>query len=83
MSGGVEPVATRLITNKPWTAEQIRALGARTDVKTACAVLGMSERKGRELMRTDKFPVPIVKVSNRVHLVPVAPILTLLGLEDA
>lgn len=76
-------MAARLITDEPWTEEQIRALGARTDIKTACAVLGMSERKGRELLRTGDFPVPVVRVSGRVHVVPVAPILALFGLEAA
>lgn len=68
-------------TERPWTSARIVALGARTDVRTACAVLGMSERTGRELIRTGQFPVPVLRLGARKIVIPVAPILALLEIE--
>src|SRR5438067_13574641 len=64
-----------------WTAEQIRALGAATDLATAASVLGISRSQGYRLAAADRFPAPVVRVGTRV-IVPVAGLLRLLLLVD-
>jgi hypothetical protein len=65
-----------------WTAEAIRSLGVRTTVPIAGAILaGLSETQSYELAKRDGFPVPVVKVGRRL-VVPTAPILRLLGLDE-
>lgn len=66
-------------TRRVWTAARIRALGARTNVPTACEILGMSERTGREMIRRGTFPVTVLRLGHK-QVVPVAPIMTLLGI---
>ncbi|GEM_PF-1745327 len=63
-----------------WTPARIRALGARTDVPTACAILGMSERTGRDLVRRGTFPVAVLRLGAKKQVVPTAAILVLLGI---
>src|SRR5947199_9359240 len=64
-----------------WTAEQIRALGAATDLTTAASVLGISRSQGYRLAAADRFPAPVVRVGTRV-VVPVAGLLRLLLVDD-
>ncbi|MGI8613720.1 MAG: hypothetical protein ACR2KL_07260 [Nocardioidaceae bacterium] len=63
-----------------WTAEQLRALGVRTDLVTAASVLGIGRTTAHELARRDAFPVPVLRLGRR-YVVPVAPVLRLLGLD--
>jgi hypothetical protein len=76
-------VTARRRSPKPrqkWTRRQIEALGTRTDLPTAGSILaGLSETGSRELWRRGEFPVPVLRVGRRL-VVPVAPILDLLGL---
>ena len=64
-----------------WSPEDVRALGVRTDVPTAGAVLGLSRTQSYEALKRGDFPVSVIKVGRRL-VVPVAPILRLLGLDD-
>ena len=64
-----------------WTAEEVIALGAHTDVETAGSVLGLSRTQAYEAVREDRFPVPVVRIGSRHTIVPVAPILDLLHIE--
>jgi hypothetical protein len=65
-----------------WTRYQIEALGTRTDLPTAGSIIaGLSETSSRELHRRGEFPVPVLRVGRRL-VVPTAPILALLGLDD-
>src|SRR5205814_1641205 len=65
-----------------WSRRQILALGTRTDLPTAGSILaGLSETASRELWRRGEFPVPVLAVGRRL-VVPVQPILDLLGLGD-
>lgn len=64
-----------------WTEEDIRALGAATDLVTAAEILGIGRTTAHTLVRADEFPVPVIRVGRR-YRVPVAPILRLLGLHD-
>jgi len=62
-----------------WSEEQVRALGVATDLVTAGAVLGIGRTTAHALARTDRFPVPVIRVGRR-YRVPVAPLLRLLAL---
>lgn len=64
-----------------WTPEAIRALGARTDVPTAGSILaGLCKDEAYRMVKRGKFPVPVLHVGRRL-VVPVQPILDLLGLD--
>jgi hypothetical protein len=63
-----------------WSEEAVRALGVRTDVETAGSILGLSRTQSYEAVRTGRFPVPAFRIGRRI-VVPVAPILRVLGLE--
>jgi hypothetical protein len=66
-----------------WTRDQVLALGTRTDLTTACAVVyGVGKNKAWELFHADQLDFPALRVGRRV-VVPTAPLLRLLGLEDA
>jgi len=64
-----------------WTVEQIRALGAATNLASAAAVLGIGRTLAYELVATGQFPVPVIRAGTRV-IVPVAPLLKLLHADD-
>jgi hypothetical protein len=71
-----------------WTPERIRALGARTDVPTAASIFGICQTQGYDYVKQGRFPVPVIPIGGkpgrpRRIVVPVAPILKLLGLDDA
>jgi hypothetical protein len=63
-----------------WTAEQVLALGVKTDLPTAGSILGdlCKDEAYRSYKRGD-FPVPVIKVGRKLF-VPTAPIVALLGL---
>jgi hypothetical protein len=63
-----------------WTEAEIRGLGVRTDLVTACSIVyGCGATKAYELVARDEIDFPVRKVGNR-YAVPVAPLLELLGL---
>lgn len=65
---------------RAWTAEEVRALGVRTDLVTACEVVyGCGRTKSYELLRTGQLDFPVLRVGHRI-VVPVRPLLDLLGL---
>ena len=64
-----------------WTAEEIRSLGTRCDLVTAGRILGVGKNKVWELYHSGQLPVPALKLGRRV-VVPLAPLLDLLGLSD-
>jgi hypothetical protein len=67
---------------KRWTKREILAQGARTDLPIAGSIIaGLSETSSRELWRAGKFPVPVLQVGRRL-VVPMQPILDLLGISD-
>lgn len=66
---------------RTWTPAEVRALGVRTDLVTACAVAyGVSRTKAYELHRRNELDFPAVRVGNRV-VVPVAALCQFLGIE--
>lgn len=69
------------MTGRVWTERDVRALGVRTDVATAGSVLGLGRSAAYEAVRTGGFPVPVIRAGGH-YVVPVAPLLRLLGLDD-
>jgi hypothetical protein len=65
-----------------WTVGAIRELGSITTIETTGAILGIGRTKSYELARTGSFPVPVIRVGRR-YLVPVPPLLALLGTATA
>ena len=60
-----------------WTEERIRALGTVTTVPVAAAIFGLSRSVAYELIKTNAFPIPVLRFGSR-YRVPVAAILTAL-----
>ena len=59
--------------------DEIRALGAATDLVTAASVLRIGRTKAYQLARTNTFPVPVIRIGHRQYLVAVTHLLRLLG----
>lgn len=65
-----------------WTTEDVRALGVRTDLTTACRiVIGCGKNKAWQLFHAGELPFPALRCGRNV-VVPVRPLIKLLGLED-
>lgn len=68
-------------TRRVWTPAEVIALGVRTDVPTAGEILaGLCRDEAYRSVKRGDFPVPVLKVGRRL-VVPVAPILELLGIK--
>jgi hypothetical protein len=66
-----------------WTRKAVEALGVRTDVPTAGAILGgLGRDESYRAVKRGTLPVPVIKVGRRM-VVPVQPILDLLGIDEA
>jgi hypothetical protein len=66
-----------------WTPAEVIALGVRTDVPTAGEILaGLCRDEAYRSVKRGDFPVPVLKVGRHL-VVPVAPILELLGIKPA
>lgn len=65
----------------PASAEDIRQLGPTTDVPTAGALFGLSRTQSYVAIQRGQFPVSVIRIGRRV-VVPVAPLLELLGLSE-
>ena len=61
-------------------ATEVRALPAVVDVVTAAEVLGIGRTVAYELVRTDRFPTPVLRVGRQIKI-PTAYLLELLGLS--
>jgi hypothetical protein len=64
------------------SADAIRQLGPTTDVATAGALFGLSRTQSYVAIQRGQFPVSVIRIGRRV-VVPVAPILDLLGLSES
>ena len=62
------------------TATEVRALPAVVDVVTAAEVLGIGRTVAYELVRTSRFPTPVVRVGHQIKI-PTAYLIELLGLS--
>lgn len=63
--------------DRPWTAQEVRALGVTTDLRTAAEILGLRPMSGYAIHARGAFPVPVIRAGGRLR-VPVAAILDLL-----
>jgi len=79
VSGQEETVPS---ARRVWTPAEVIALGVRTDVPTAGEILaGLCRDEAYRSVKRGDFPVPVVKVGRHL-VVPVAPILELLGIKS-
>jgi excisionase family DNA binding protein len=62
------------------TATEVRSLPAIVVVVTAAEVLGIGRTVAYELVRTNRFPVPVVRVGRQIKI-PTAYLIELLGLS--
>lgn len=62
----------------PWTEAEVRQLGLHTDLPTAAQILGLGRSTAYDMVRQGDFPVPVLRLRNRIR-VPVEPILNLLA----
>jgi hypothetical protein len=66
---------------RTWSPAEVRALGVRTTLVTACEIAyGAKRTKAYELFRRGELDFPAVRVGNRV-VVPVASLCRFLGIE--
>ena len=64
-----------------WTPEEVKALGVKTSVPIAGQIIaGWCKDEAYRAVKRGTFPVPVIQCGRRM-VVPVAPILTLLGIE--
>lgn len=64
-----------------WTPEEVKALGVRTTVPIAGEILaGLCKDEAYRSVKRGDFPVPVISCGRRL-VVPVAPILELLGIK--
>jgi hypothetical protein len=68
-----------------WTPDAVREFAAEnltTDVGTGGSLFGLSRTQAYEAVKAGEFPVKVIRIGRRL-VVPVAPILALLGIEPA
>ncbi len=69
-------------SGKTWTADEIRALGVRTDLVTACSIIyGVGKTQAWERFHRGQLDFPAIR-SGRGVVVPVAPLLKLMMIEE-
>lgn len=70
-----------MIDQRVWTPEEVKALGVRTTVPVAGEIIaGLCKDESYRAVKRGTFPVPVTQCGRRM-VVPVAPILALLGIE--
>lgn len=68
------------VPTKIWTTDEVKGLGVRTDFRTACKVIGIGESTGYQMVRSNRFPIPVLRLG-RKYVVPVAGLLDALGID--
>lgn len=66
---------------RQWTRERVLSLGLHTDLVTAGEIVGIGRTTAHDLARRGEFPVKVLRLG-RKYVVPVAPLLELLGIND-
>jgi hypothetical protein len=70
-----------MTAKRSWTVEEIRALGTRTDLPTACEIAyGCGRTKAYEMFRRGELHFPAVRVGQKV-VCPVASLLRFLAID--
>jgi hypothetical protein len=67
------------MTTATLSEEEVRALPAVVDVATAAIVLGIGRTAAYELIRTNNWPTPVLRLGKLIRI-PSAPLLDLVGL---
>jgi len=67
-------------SGRSWTPEQVRTLGVTTTLPVAASTLGIGRTMAYQLVAAGRFPVAVIRAGSRL-IVPVAPLLALLGIE--
>jgi hypothetical protein len=71
-----------MTARRTWNAEEIRALGVRTDLVTACSIVyGVGKNRAFQLFHASQLDFPALRCGRRI-VVPVQPLLVLLGLAQ-
>ncbi len=68
------------MTTATLSEEQVRTLPPVVDVQTAATVLGIGRTAAYELIRTDKWPTPVLRLGKLIRI-PSAPLLDLVGVR--
>lgn len=71
-----------MTSRRVWSLDEVQALGMTTDVPTAGSVLGISQFFSYALARRGEFPVPILRLGNRLR-VSVPALLRVLEVESS
>lgn len=80
--GAAVTTATRL-SRHAWTLDDVKALGLRTDLVTACQIVyGCGKNKAWEMFHANELDFPALRVGRRV-VVPVQAVKRLLEVESA
>ena len=70
-----------MTSQRVWTPDDVRALGVRTTVPIAGEIIaGLCKDEAYRSVKRGDFPVPVISCGRRL-VVPVAPILELLGIK--
>jgi predicted DNA-binding transcriptional regulator AlpA len=69
-----------MTTSTQMTREQLSQLPTVLDVPTAAAILGVGRTAAYDLIRTNRWPTPVLHVGKLIRI-PTAPLLRLVGLE--
>lgn len=64
---------------RTWTPEDVRRLGMTTDLETAAEIIGIGRTLAYELVKTEAFPIRILRLGRRV-VIPVPDLLRYLGI---
>jgi hypothetical protein len=67
---------------RTWTRAEVEALGVRTTVEIAGSIFGLSRTQTYIAIQRGRFPVPALRIGHNHLIVPVQPILDLLGIEN-
>lgn len=68
------------MTTTQLSDDQVRRLPSVVDVPTAATVLGIGRTAAYELIRTDRWPTPVLRLGKLIRI-PSAPLLELVGVS--
>ena len=68
------------MTTTQLSDDQVRRLPSVVDVATAATVLGIGRTAAYELIRTDRWPTPVLRLGKLIRI-PSAPLLELVGVS--
>lgn len=69
-----------MTTSVQMSPHDLRSLPTVIDVPTAAAILGVGRTAAYELIRTNRWPTPVLHVGKLIRI-PTAPLLRLVGID--